>query len=423
MLVVKRIVLLFLGCILFGIAAHGQATRSPFSAFGIGEYYGNSLAHNQGMAGVGISNPQYYYLNNKNPALLVFNSLTVFESGIVGENRKLSNGNAVEKNASGNINYLALGFPVKRGWWSTSTGLMPYTNVNYKFNYTDDIVGSTDKIAVAESGDGGINQVFWSNGVALNKTFSLGVRFNYLFGAINNTYANAVLGTQQSIVFVPTVLERYYYKDYNVSTGFSFHKDSLFKKNYRLNIGLTYDFSSNAKTSYYAQVERYVANRLIDSVAIATIQGTTTLPQTLGAGISFSKGDQVTIGCDVLYLDYAQFRDFRGENPTGQGAWRIAVGGEVTPNAASPGNYLKRVTYRTGVSLDQYPYLVNGNTLKDFGINFGLSMPVGRISSVDIGVKFGKRGDLALNKIEENYVKLYFGITFNDQWFIKRRFD
>jgi hypothetical protein len=35
----------------------------------------------------------------------------------------------------------------------------------------------------------------------------------------------------------------------------------------------------------------------------------------------------------------------------------------------------------------------------------------------------GRRGDLQLNKIEENYVKLYFGVTFNDQWFIKRRFD
>jgi len=419
---VKRFFLLFCS-ILCGLTAHGQATRSPFSAFGIGEYYGNSLAHNQGMAGVGISNPQYYYLNNKNPALLVFNTLTVFESGMVGETRTIENGIDQQKNASGNINYLALGFPVKRGWWSTATGLMPYTNVNYRFNYTDNITGSSEQVAVAEAGDGGINQVFWSNGVALNKTFSLGVRFNYLFGAVNTSYANILLGSQQSIPFVPTVVERYYYKDYSVSTGFSFHKDSIFNNNYRLNIGLTYDFSTQLNTSYYARVERYVANRLIDSVAIATSQGKTTIPQTLGAGISFSKGDQLTVGCDVVYLDYTKFRDFRGENPTGQGAWRIGIGAELTPNASSPSNYLKRVTYRTGVSMDQYPYLINGNTLKDFGINFGLSLPVGRISSLDLGVKLGRRGDLQLNKIEENYVKLYFGVTFNDQWFIKRRFD
>ena len=131
----------------------------------------------------------------------------------------------------------------------------------------------------------------------------------------------------------------------------------------------------------------------------------------------------MTIGADVQYLDYTQFRDLKGNNPAGQGAWRFGLGGEFTPNPSGPGSYLARITYRTGVSIDQYPYLVNGNTLKDFGINFGLSLPVSRISSIDLGLKIGKRGDIGLNKIEENYFKLYFGVTFNDQWFIKRRFD
>jgi hypothetical protein len=242
MSIAKRNVLFIIFSALVGLSARGQATRSPFSTFGIGEYYGNSLAHNQGMAGVGISNPQYFYLNNKNPALLVFNMYTVFESGIVGEKSTLKNGQSVEKNASGNLSYLALGFPVKRGKWSTSTGLMPYTSVNYKLNYTDKIGGSTNQVAVEETGSGGINQVFWSNGVAINKDFSVGLTANYLFGSINNRYSNGLDETQQTVVFVPTVYERLYYKDYSFSAGFSFHKDSLFKKNYRINFGLVYDF-------------------------------------------------------------------------------------------------------------------------------------------------------------------------------------
>jgi len=61
--------------------------------------------------------------------------------------------------------------------------------------------------------------------------------------------------------------------------------------------------------------------------------------------------------------------------------------------------------------------------VNDFGINFGLSMPVSRFSSLDLAFKIGKRGNLLENTIEENYFKIYFGVTFNDQWFIKRRFD
>ena len=80
------------------------------------------------------------------------------------------------------------------------------------------------------------------------------------------------------------------------------------------------------------------------------------------------------------------------------------------------------MTYRTGISYDKYPYLINGMPVKDFGINFGFTMPVNR-SSLDFALKVGKRGNLQDNTIEENYFKIYFGVTFNDQWFIRRRFD
>jgi hypothetical protein len=129
------------------------------------------------------------------------------------------------------------------------------------------------------------------------------------------------------------------------------------------------------------------------------------------------------IGADFTYLDYTQYRDFNGSSREGKGGWQFGLGGKITPDAGSVSSYLKRVTYRTGVSFSEAPYLINGNPLKDFGINFGLSLPVSRISSLDLAFKVGKRGDLQTNTIEENYFKLYFGVTFNDQWFIKRRFD
>ncbi|MFN8691085.1 MAG: hypothetical protein ACK5XL_13875, partial [Cyclobacteriaceae bacterium] len=78
-------------------AAAGQTAKTPFSAFGIGEYYGTGLAHNQGM-GVGLSNPQSYYTNNMNPALLVFNKVTSFSAGILGERRTLRDSARSERN-------------------------------------------------------------------------------------------------------------------------------------------------------------------------------------------------------------------------------------------------------------------------------------------------------------------------------------
>src|SRR3990170_4385517 len=87
--------------------AQGQAARSPFTTFGIGEPYGNALVNTQGMGGIGVSQPQFWYLNNQNPALLVYNNLTVFEAGAMGESRTISSDTLSEKNISGNLNYLA----------------------------------------------------------------------------------------------------------------------------------------------------------------------------------------------------------------------------------------------------------------------------------------------------------------------------
>jgi hypothetical protein len=65
---------------------------------------------------------------------------------------------------------------------------------------------------------------------------------------------------------------------------------------------------------------------------------------------------------------------------------------------------------------------VNGNNVSDFGINFGLSIPAGR-SSIDLGLRTGRRGNVSDNQLSEQYWKLYLGLSLNDQWFIKRKFD
>lgn len=425
MLNFKKFSLIIFGFVLTVTLAQGQAARSPFSYLGIGEYYGNALVHNQGMAGVGISNPQYFYLNNQNPALLVFNRYTVFEGGFIGERRTVRGSESSETNGNGNLNYLITAFPVKFNRWTTSIGLMPYSTVNYKLNYTEGVGGSTNTVDVTEQGEGGINQVFWSNGVVLNKNFSVGVKATYLFSSIINQYSNSITASSQPS-YMPTVYERTYIKDIDLTAGFSFHKDSVGgKKNYKINIGAVYDFKAKLNSEYYARFERRNSSGIVDSVTLVdNLPGNITLPSSLGAGISLSKGYFWTVGADITYLDYRKFRGFNGEaQPWGTDGLRLAVGTEFTPDPSALGSYLKRMTYRTGLSYDKYPYLINGNMVKDFGINFGFSMPVSRYSSLDFALKVGKRGNIQENTLEENYFKIYFGVTFNDQWFIKRRFD
>ncbi|MFM9837443.1 MAG: hypothetical protein ACKVOQ_04220 [Cyclobacteriaceae bacterium] len=427
MLYNKRIFLTLITIFALALASFGQVSKSPFSTFGIGDLYGTSLAQNQGMGGLGLSNPSSWYINNQNPALLVFNYVTSVQAGLLVEKRTINDGSNALKNTSGNLNYIAMAFPVKPGKWTTSIGLMPYSSVNYKLSSVQSVSGNTSSSVLSqETGSGGINQFYWSNGVRLHKNISVGMKASYLFSSIIKEDINVLnKGDNRVVTFYPSIYERNYVKDFALSGGFSFHKDSLFKKNYRLSVGVVYDVKSTLNTRNTLRIERRsITGVIIDSTTtINNVPSTIVLPQSYGAGISFGRVNHWVAGADVTFLDYAQFRGFNGNTPPTTMGIHSAVGLEVIPDPTSIGSYLKRMTYRTGVSYDRYPYLVNGNEVKDFGVNFGVSLPVGQLSTIDLALKVGKRGNLAENTIDENYFKLYFGMTFNDRWFIKRKFD
>lgn len=403
--------------------ACGQAARSPFSSYGLGESYGTGLAQNQGMGGVGFSNPGFLYLSNQNPAMLVYNRFATFQAGIIGESRTQESETKTEKSGSGNLNYLVIAIPVKSGWWTTSFGLMPYTRLNYLLSYETPISGTSDLVSVVEEGSGGVNQFYWSNGVSLNGDISVGLKAAYLFSSTESAYSNVLVGSQVPIS--ARINDRTFISDFVFTPAVHIHLDSLGAKNHRFNIGLVYDLKTNLNAKFNRRIERWNLAGMLDSTTVISNQpGAITMPGNLMMGMSFSPYPfRWTAAVDASYADYSQYRDLEGKNRYESNSWRLAGGFEYTPDRNSLSNYLKRMTYRTGVSVENYPFLANGNTVRDFGITFGVSCPVNRISSLDLAVKWGKKGDKTLNAIEENYFKIYFGITFNDQWFIKRRFD
>ncbi|MBS1951776.1 MAG: hypothetical protein OJF59_001572 [Cytophagales bacterium] len=413
-------------------AANAQAP-SPFTRFGVGDINNNGMAQNQGMGGIGISNPSPWYINNQNPALLVFNRVFVFQGGMYYDKKTAFDGVNTQSFKGGNLNYLAIATPVVNGKWSTSIGLLPYSSVNYNLSFQSNVLGSPSNVmtTVQETGKGGITQFYWSNGVAINRYLSVGIKGSYLFSSVNIKDSNPIAG----LTNYGSVLTRYSFNGLNLSTGLSFHKDSLFHKKYRLNIGLTYSMRSHLIVNKKLTTE-IISNTgaVIDSTTIINnLNNRLVLPQNFGVGLSFGKVDRWTVGGDFTLLDYNTYVPFQSSFILGNqysqapdvptAAYRAALGGEITPRVEDFTNYLNRVSYRIGAFYEKYPFLVNGNPVFDRGGTFGFSLPVGRISTIDIGVRIGKRGVVSKNTLEENYFRIYFGATFNDQWYIKRKFD
>ncbi|HEY0741381.1 MAG TPA: hypothetical protein VGD40_07965 [Chryseosolibacter sp.] len=416
--------LIFVLISLFSAAqAWGQAARSPFTSAGIGEPYGNALINTQGMAGVGVSQPQYWYMNNQNPALLIYNTYTVFQAGILAESRTIRQDTASEKSVGGNLNYLVTAFPVKYNRWTTGVGLMPYSTVKYKISYLGDIRNSTDSIQVIEEGSGGLSQLYWSNGIRLFKGLAVGLKAAYIFGSTKNKYSNRLVRFDQPLAYTSTVEDKLYVQDLSFTAGVAYTMDSLFsRKRYRLSFGATTAFGTNLNSRLRSELYRSTNNvNSVDADTLFSLRGQTYVPPAFTGGISLSRGTKWSIGAEMSYQDWTSFKSINQDVETLGKSMRFAVGGELTPDLLSE-KFLKRLIYRAGVSYEQYPYKANNKSVNDLGINFGLSVPAGR-SSLDLAFRYGTRGSLTDNGLQEDYFKIFFGITFNDQWFIKRRFE
>ncbi|HTH55984.1 MAG TPA: hypothetical protein VL728_08045 [Cyclobacteriaceae bacterium] len=384
------------------------------------------MAQNQGMGGIGISNGNPWYINTMNPALLTYNHVTAFQGGMQLEKKTLTDGANSQSFQNGNLDYLVVAFPVKTNRWTTSIGLVPYSNVNYNLSYQEYANGTYQLITYQETGRGGLNQFYWANGVKVNKYVSLGAKASYLFGTNvikDNSFnplatANAALSTQDS------------FHGLNFTGGAQLHFDSLFGTKYVLNFGAVGSLGSNVAAQHITQIQSVTTTgRIADSLTLSNQYGKLHLPFNYGFGVSFGRTDHWTLGWDFTYLDYTKFdyrtnddvRRFLGTPTVG---YRTGIGFEYLPQADDFTNYLRRITYRLGASYEQSPILVNSNYLTDKGASFGFSFPVNNISTIDLGVKVGRRGVLSQNLLEENYFRVYFGITFNDRlWFIKRKFD
>lgn len=408
----------------------GQAS-SPFSSFGLGEINGNALAHNQGMAGAGVSIPHVLYMNNINPAMLIFNPLTSFNAGISMDSRNLSTGSQSEKVTGGNVSSLALSVPVlynrfrSRIRWASSVGLTPYSTVAYRIRATLPVPGQpTTTYSQEEKAEGGFNQIYWSNGVLLTDGLAIGLRASYLFSSVIGQFTNQLDLPNQLYKYQVSMREIVSVSGFKLTPAFHYRIDSI-GNNHFINLGGTWELGQKVGGELFQTIERRnLGGSILQTDSVRLRNSSTYFPSVMTGGISFGKSEKYTIAVDYAVTQFSGSSAQIGVDsyPVTTGT-RLAAGMEFIPDSRSMTSLLKRMTYRTGVSVEKSPYLVNGAPLKDFGINFGFSLPVSRISSLDLAVRAGKRGDKDLNGLSENYFKVYFCVSFNDQWFIKSRFD
>lgn len=417
-------------------------TDSPYSRYGIGLLNQARFNGNFGLGGVGYAwrpyhyKPQVYdslarsnaklndrgsnFINPANPASFSNISLTTFEASMVSRNTEYTSGAQSRTGSNTQFGHMAVAFPVGENW-GVGFGIRPFSSVGYDYSLSSSIngVGVTNQY----EGSGGVNEIFFGTAAQINKNFSVGVSGKYLFGNIVDD--RRIVYGDGAINFFNTYDQRDIRVN-NFSLDFGAQYFKSLNNESRIIVGLKVSPGDELNANQSQLIRNYEGINGLERFKDTSLfidDENTSIPfaPTYGIGIAYEIKKKWIVAADYTQLawDSKLEQGVLFENNS-----RFNFGFERYTNPSAFGSYFKKMGYRLGASYNSSLLVVEGEDISEFGISFGISMPLRKsFSTLNFGVEFGQRGKDENGLTQEEFFNFQFGVTINDKWFIKRKYD
>jgi hypothetical protein len=414
------------------ITAVGQRTNSsPYSFFGIGQQYSSQTVEQASMGGIGVAFSDTYHLNFLNPASIANLRFTTYTVGLLVNDLTIKDFSGSQKSTSTNLSYVNIGFPIgnKAG---VSFGLKPNSSVGYSlFNISKDSEGSAIDVT-RFYGVGGTNKIYGAFGLFVTKNLSVGVEAEYVFGKVENS----VLFQESGVQLASKNTETLSLRGAGLKLGLHYKKELANKLT--MSAGAVVKFENDIKSTgneylYSLVVQNSSFEEPRDTTYNSSTTGILKNPIRTSLGFGLGKRDKWYAGANY---EFQNAIDLQGSLLSSSNTYsygdsnKFSLGGFYLPKMNSISSYWNRVTYRAGVRFEKTGLLVNNTAttnglteINDFGMSFGLGLPLKGVSNLNLGVEYGKKGTTENNLIQENYFNFRMSISLNDIWFVKRRID
>lgn len=451
-----------------------SAGNSPYSGYGIGDINGKGFGNSWGMGGTFIAMQNdslpVFFINNGNPASYTRNAmaysqkrLSIIETAFTINHTSLQNSSSLQKVNSGNINCVAMAFPITK-WWGSSVGLRPYSSVNY--NTSDSKTVNGEVATLSYKGSGGISEVYFGNSITplsgLTSRFLNSEKYKQLKKDGNDSLISRLLKRKKILAPLSVGANASYYfgnishTQYSVfpSSGYSFNirsgtvsRVSDFGVNYGMQYAYSFDTLNGklketntllfgavmgAKTNLNTQIDSlsytYFYNVFDQEVVKDTInsvegvKGQISVPMFYGFGLGYRRGNNLLILADYYTQQWSHFKAFN-QSQQYKDNMKLSLGIQLMPKSQAKTNYFKRVNYRMGLRYEKSLLVLKNYQLTEKAVSFGLGLPVANFwmlnsfSMVNLSVELGQRGTTADGLIKEKFVRAVIGFTLNDHWF------
>jgi hypothetical protein len=425
MKVIKNYSLILLFVLSTSFVVSQTNTGSPYSLNELGEINFLGNVSNLSMGGIDSAIDSIEF-NINNPSSLAKLKTTNYLIGTFYKSTGISNVNSTDNINTANINYIAVGIPTKI--FGFGFGVLPYSSVGFNLQSTEEYNTANSINSRLFGAEGNINRAFVSIGLPLLKYLSLGASANYNFGKFNYEKFNLIENVNYGI-FANSSSE---------ISGFTYNFSS------NLSIPLKNDFTLNLVYSFYPEgnLDSYNIESLYtsnsSSISLESLGDFVDIDLNSrgleNTKLPVPKKSVYSLGLEkknswFLGLQYESklssnfenvFLDI--QNVTYRDSNSLSIGGYIIPDSSSLISYWKRVKYSIGIKNEKKSIIVNNLPVNHFSLNLGLGLPIAGLSKANLGLEIGKVGDND-SLVKENYLALRLGLSLNDVWFIKRKYN
>ncbi len=394
-------------------------TNSPYTRRGYGELADRSFGAGRAMGGIGYGMRSNKQINPLNPASYTsMDSLTfLFDFGIAGQVSWFNDGINKQHQVNGNIEYIALQFPVHRRI-ALSVGILPYSYVGY--DYGAEVIQEGINYANRYIGKGGLNELY--GGVSIDiwkKRLSVGANVGYLFGNIDHNMTVTPYGTVDT--YISARRQRIQVRDVKLSFGLQYTHPLSASEN--LVFGAAYSPSKKLNaTLYNTEYLTTAGGSPVESTADTITNQAFDIPHSIGTGVSYVKQNKLTLAADFLYENWgkARFLDKKGDL---KNRIRVAAGTEFIPGYMDR-SYFSRIKYRAGAHYSNSYLKIDESSYNEYGVSIGLGLPlIDNRSLVNVSFEYVKIKPETRALIDEQYFRFTVNYTFNELWFRIRKVD
>ncbi len=287
-------------------------------------------------------------------------------------------------------------------------GLTPFSSVSYLFTVNKSIEGTNSSYQAKYDGNGGVNNIYWSNGYKIGKHFSLGINTSFLFGSIVQTE----LIQEDALTSNITSTKNIYIHDFHFDYGLQYF--TSLNKTYDLNMGFIFSNKTNLKSQYTLLVTNFdgstVKNEILKNSSYA-------VPLSYGAGISVTKNKRLTLAADYKFQDWSAVKTAYNNLVTNSQRYSLGIQYSKFQNV---NNYLYEKNYvQAGLFLNNSYININNRQISDYGITIGGGVPVSGRININLALEAGNRGTTVNSLIKEKYTQLTINISYRDLWYTK----